>query len=175
MDLLLSLDDMPEISKLLNEAAIKRAWTRTLSKSEKRIMSVTAKRIAPVADLPQKAIKTRLKAFRQLNDKLPSGKIWLGLNPISAHHAGALRNLKNQGLKVRKHHFKSGFFIPKTGNKVGFERASQARYPIKVITIDWSDEAESAFAQAIEEVKPSILKTYQQELNYELLKATKQL
>lgn len=175
MDLWVQLDEMPELTNTLKPEAIKRAWQRTLDKSQKRIISATAKKIAPVTDLPQKAIKTRLKFFRKNNDALPAGKIWLGMNKIAAHHAGKLRALKRKGLRVRKHHFKSGFFIPKTGNKIGFERTTQAKYPVKVLTIEWSDTAEQAFQSAISQVLPSIQTTYKQELNYEMLKATGKL
>jgi hypothetical protein len=176
MELYFDLDKV-NIDKALSETAIKAAWRRTLNKFARHISAKVAKTLAPQADVTQRAIKQRLKTFQRRNSGFAQVKLWLGLNPLAAHHVGTLRQLKGTGVKVRGHHLPKSFLAKgqNTGKTMAFERSTQSRYPIKISRIEWSESAEQAFQNAMLGAQPELMRRYQQELNYELLKATGQL
>lgn len=169
MDLLLQLDEVPDLTSVLKPEAIKRAWIRTLRKATKRIASTSAKLLGDKKGLAQKMVRKRIGVFIKNNKELPAGKIWMGTNPVKAKYVGKLRQLK-KGVKARSEFWESAFIVEKL-NGHAFYRSSDQRFPIDSAYADIESDAEIAFYQAMNQVLPSIQKTYKQELNYELLKA----
>lgn len=69
----------------------------------------TAKSVAKSEDVPQKAIRNRIKPISRASPKNPARQVSLRLRPLSATSIGKVRQTR-RGVSVRKHRF-DGHFI----------------------------------------------------------------
>lgn len=144
------------------DKAVKRASDRAVRKvlawARREIQTAVAKD----ADIPGRAVKFRLR--HRFDNKTKSGLIWMGLNPISAHHAGKPRQSK-AGVSVRKHRFPGAFVADVNGPKV-FIREGDERLPIRLETIDIETAGELAARRMEPRVNRRLMALMEQELNY---------
>ena len=149
-------------------AAVDRARKRALRKLSTWVQRQILREAASAAGVTQKLMRTlvRYRATRT-DDQL---SIWIGTNPLKAHHLGTVRWTRRMaGARVGRRLFAGSWSWPdgKTGGLV-MERSSDARLPIDVVTIPIHD----AVLRRIEQIKPDVDRRFQtllmQELNYAL-------
>jgi hypothetical protein len=119
--------------------AVRRASIRT----REWLRTQLAREISATADVPQKALRGRVRRGSRKNDGAWYGDgqavLWIGLNAISASHAGTpVPNPK--GVRVRRHFFDKAFVVNVHGFKQVFKRVGPSRLPIVRMTIPLSDE-----------------------------------
>lgn len=158
-----NVDEVLHLAHSLTPRAMQNAWRRTLKKTGKYLQSQVAKKLSPIAQIPQKVIKQRLYYFVKSLDK---AKVWLGLEKLAAERLGKARQTK-KGVKVGKHLFEKAFYRK---NKV-FRRVGSARLPIERVLFDFGDKGEAAFQDGIASAEQRLLTILRQEINFELIRA----
>lgn len=156
----------------LGKDAMRNAWRRALKKSANWVKGQTAKQVSAEMHIAQKLVRQRLCFFLHSADK---GKVWLGLNAIEAHRLGNPRQTR-RGVSVGRHRFdKAWIYRSKRGSKSDgkvYRRVGKARMPIEGVKLDWADKGEAAFRKAAAEIEARLMVLLEQEVKYEILKAT---
>lgn len=157
----------------LGKDAMRNAWRRALKKSANWVKGQTAKHVSAEMHIAQKLIRQRLYFFLRSADK---GKVWLGLNAVEAHRLGNPRQTR-RGVSVGRHRFDNAWiYRSKRGSKNDgkvFRRVGKARMPITAVKLDWADKGEAAFRKAAAEIEARLMVILEQEVKYEILKATR--
>ena len=153
----------------LGERALIRVWQRTLRKTSNWIKGQAAKEISRRTRIAQKLIKKRMHVY--LNERGNDAKVWLGLNPVSAHRLRRVR-LTKRGATVGRRRFDGAWQMAKRNGPQGplFRRVGAARLPIEKVVVDWSEEGASAFREVAERIESRLLVVFRQEVNYEYQK-----
>jgi len=156
----------------LGKEAMRNAWRRALKKSANWVKGQTAKHVSAEMHIAQKLVRKRLYFFLHSADR---GKVWLGLNAIEAHRLGNPRQTK-RGVSVGRYSFNNAWIYrsARGSDKDGkvYRRVGKKRMPISAVKLDWADKGEAAFRKAAAEVEARLMVILEQEVKYEILKAT---
>lgn len=158
-----NVDEVLRLAQNLSANAMRNAWRRTLKKTGKYLQSQVAKKLSPLAQIPQKVIKQRLYYYVKTLDQ---AKVWLGLEKLAADRLGKPKQNK-RGVKVGKHQFDKAFYKK---NKV-FRRVGTARLPIERVMFDFGEQGERAFQDGISGAEDRLLTILRQEINFEIIRA----
>lgn len=163
----------------LGAQAVNRAFSRAVKKTSAWIITHTARRLAPALKIPVKVIKQRLMFYM----RGVGGKVFFGFNPLKLHRLGKVRGIgaparngrPKGGLAAGRHRARDGWQMPKSiGAKSPiFRRSGAPRKPIELSVLEWSAEAEAVFSQVASEAEARLLVIFQQEINFELQRATR--
>lgn len=152
----------------LGAQACQTAWRRTLKKSSRWIATQTAKAISQQTKIPQKLIKKRLYFFPK---SASSGKVWLGLNPLPAHHLGQPKQTRT-GVSVGRYHFAGAWLMRyRAPNGPVFRRLTPKSARYGTVTVAWSSAGEAAFTAVARQLRPRLLTVLAQEVNYAIHQA----
>ena len=116
--------------------------------------------------IPKKALKPRI--FHEVDSKTLTGKIWVGLNPISPQKVGKLSQVSG-GAKAGKHFF-PGAFIASANNSPDliWRREGKARFPIKREFIEIDEPGLEIMRRFERQAQQYFYKRLQEEINYRL-------
>lgn len=181
----------------LPPSAMQNAWRRTLRKTMTWVRSQVAREVSGATKIPQKVIRERLYFFLR---SAVTGKVWLGLNAIEADRLGATRQTRTgvtagrfrfpgawvyrsrysdggaeRRIKIRrsdgsietKHYYSSDANAGKV-----FRRVGRARTPYERVKFDWSQGGEAVFNRVADRARERLMTILEQEVNYEIQKAT---
>jgi hypothetical protein len=127
------------------------AMSSTLTKMARWLQTKSIRELAKHLELPQKEVRRRLRTFRLT--KVAGGKgvrVWYGLDPMGMIHLNARQN--KQGVSAYGGRFVKSAFIangragmngPASSNKQVFIREGKARLPIKKVTVELGDKAQT--------------------------------
>jgi hypothetical protein len=128
--------------------------------------------VSTAANVPQKAIKNRLKV-RMPSGRQLSGALWIGIDPINPVYANA-RETKS-GVRAAGGRSWDGAFIARgkggTGLRV-FRRATKERLPLESIRISVDAEVRAALGSGLfEGIQSFFLRTFEHELRFRMERA----
>lgn len=106
---------------------LNRAVSRVLNRNLATIKNRVVRGAASAMQLKQKTLRPRVAIRRSTPARL-SGKVWVGLNPITAQAAGA--KPADEGYAYGPYHWPNAFSNAKLHGGI-FERKGRARLPIK--------------------------------------------
>jgi hypothetical protein len=158
------IDQLKGQPKLLDKAQ-KRAYRKLSTWLKRQVI----KEVASAAGVTQKVIKSTLRYWLRQTDA--GIKVWIGTNPIAAHHLGTVRwTRKMSGARVGRRLFPDAWsWGPGSKTKTAVMiRSGASRLPIEVETL----EIHQAVSRRIDALEPEIgarfTKLMQQEINYVL-------
>lgn len=131
--------ELKRLSKNLNthsKIESKRAVASVINKNLAQIKTKIVRRASTSTQIPQKAIRPRIKIDKAKPNNLDA-KIWVGINRISAHKAGAKPS--GSGFSVGPYNWANAFrpanVRPGQSNESGaiFERVGRAQFPIRKV------------------------------------------
>jgi DNA-binding Lrp family transcriptional regulator len=161
-------------------AQVDKAMASTLTKMARWLTSRSIKGLAKELKLPPKEVKRRLRTFRLA--RVAGGKgvrVWYGLDPMGMIHLGAAEERrKGGGVTAYGDRFEKGAFIAKgragnggtaDSNRQVFKRAGKSRLPIKKVTVEIGDPAQTYIEDHILGGLPftaQFFKTFEHELKW---------
>lgn len=122
--------ELNRMSRALNRhrsTEVNRILSRVINRNLSTIKSRVVKKAATSMQIKQKTLRPRVAIVKARANYL-SGRVWVGLNPITAQSAGA--KPADEGYKVGPYHWPNAFSNAKLHNGI-FERKGRARLPIK--------------------------------------------
>lgn len=186
----IDIQPLQQLYQGLSDAAFQNAWRRALRKTGNWVRVHVAKRLSAATRIPQKVIKQRVYFF--LRSQM-HGKVWLGLNPIEAGRLGSARQTR-AGVTVGRHRFPGAWVMRyrdpggvyrRTGHWMTAKRhivtngpkgkdywVTQRREAYEKVKVEWDAAAESVFREVAEESRQRLLEILEQEIRWELRKAT---
>ncbi|KVR28632.1 hypothetical protein WL61_23230 [Burkholderia ubonensis] len=127
------------------------AMASTFIKMARWFTTKSVRELAKHLKLPQKEVRRRLRTFRLA--RVAGGKgvrVWYGLDPMGMIHLNARQT--RQGVSAYGGRFVKGAFIangragaggPASSNRQVFVREGKARLPIKKVSVELGDEAQT--------------------------------
>jgi hypothetical protein len=151
-------------------AKVTRAKGRALRKLMTWLQRQVLREAAAAAGVTQKALKAALR-YRATRSA-ERIDIWIGTNPIAAHHLGTVRwTRRMRGARVGRRLFPGSFAVngPRTGgHTVVFERVDARRYPIAKVMVPIDAAIRRRVAGMTEEIAERFARIMTQELRYAL-------
>lgn len=130
---------------------IDKAMSSTFTKLARWLTTKSVRELAKVLKLPPKEVKRRLRTFRLARSG--GGKavrVWYGLDPMGMIHLGAKQT--KEGVTAFGDRFVKSAFIARgragrgpasDGNRQVFIREGRTRLPIKKVTVELGDQAQT--------------------------------
>jgi len=160
------------------------ARIRALNKSLRWARGRLIRALGAEARVVLKVIRQRVKLYKA-SRRDPSGRIWVGLEPLSANRLGKARQLKRGGVRAGRHLFGDAFLAkpPGQNNLTVFARTgddprkmTKGRYegkkrePIEKVELDLdSGENRRLVDEWFDKVHERFQKTFVQEIKYEVV------
>ncbi|MEG9862938.1 MAG: phage tail protein [Flavobacteriales bacterium] len=166
-DLKLEIEDSAALDEIKHKPgqlakALQRAVRKTHKWLQRQIITGIAKEIL----VGQKHVKPRI--YSDFDNKTLTGKVWVGLNPISARRAGEPRQT-SLGAKAGKYFFPGAFVVRiKNGPANVFKRVGRERLPIKREMIDIDVPGRLVLHRLENQVKQYFNRRLNEEINYAL-------
>lgn len=172
---ILSINTSGTVARVARElaatpAAIERARTRALRKLATWVQRQVLKAAAEAAGTTQKVIKVLLR-FRVTRHGDGAIRIWLGTNPLSAHHLGTVRwTRRMQGARAGRRLFPGSWSWSAPAKTAGLimERAGPPRLPIRKVTVAIHDTVSNRLQSLIPAIADRFERLFVQELHYAL-------
>lgn len=110
-----------------NIKQMKAAQFRALNKTLRWVRGRSVKAISHELNIPQKLAKQRVAHFLAKRSS-QHGRVYAGLNPISARRLGKVKQLKRGGVRVGRHKFDDAFAVDTgKGRLKVFRRTGEAK------------------------------------------------
>jgi DNA-binding Lrp family transcriptional regulator len=161
-------------------AQVDKAMASTLTKMARGLTSRSIKALAKELKLPPKEVKRRLRTFRL--SRVAGGKgvrVWYGLDPMGMIHLNAKEDRGiGGGVAAYGDRFVADAFIAKgragnggtaASNRQVFKRVGKTRLPIKKVTVELGDPAQTYIEDHILGGLPftaQFFKTFEHELKW---------
>ena len=151
---------------LSKSKALHKAMLRAVRKTHGWLARQLASAIAKETLIPRKNIKFRV--LSNFDGKSLTGRIWIGLNPLSARRAGEPRQARF-GARAGKHRFEKAFVASmKNGPAHIWKRSSDARLPIEKQLIDIEEPGMEVISRLEKRAEGYFQSRLNEELNYAL-------
>ena len=124
--------ELTRMSRQLNRhrsTEVNRILSRVINRNLATIKRRVIKKAAVSMQIKQKTLRPRVVVVKAKASHL-SGRVWVGLNPITAQSAGA--KPADEGYKLGPYQWPNAFSNAKLNNGI-FERKGRARLPIKKV------------------------------------------
>lgn len=148
------------------ERARKRAATKTRTWVRRQVLRAVSQSIG----VPQKTI-SGLKRFAAVTDTAGGVRIWIGTNPLKAHHLGAVRWTRRMaGARAGRRSF-PGSWSWGPGSRTGtaiMRRTGAGRLPVEVVTVPIHETVLARILGMEPEIGERYSTLLRQELNYAL-------
>lgn len=150
--------------------AMERARKRALRKLMTWLQRQVLREAAAAADVTQRSLRAALRYRASLVDD--GIDIWIGTNPIAAHHLGTVRwTRRMKGARVGRRSF-AGTWSWGPGSRTGsavMRRTGQERMPIERVDVEIHDAIERRVLGMGQEISERFERLVIQEMNYALL------
>ena len=145
------------------------AAARALRKVAQWLRTHSTREIAKQLGVVQSPVRHRYNIFTRASGS--EIKVWVGLQPISVHYLGPLRQTK-AGVSVRHRTYEDAFIGQmKNGPSMVFRRKGRERLPLERVTEDWDGPALGVLERWEKRAMERFVDLFEQEARYVISRA----
>lgn len=161
-------DGFAAVPEILNRAQrqLDLAAARALRKTAQWLRTHSTREIAKTLGIVQSPVRHRYNIYSQASAS--QVKVWVGLQPISVHYLGNMRQTK-AGVSVGNRSYEDAFIGQmKNGPAMVWRRKGRERLPLARVTEDWEGPAISVLERWENRAQQRFVELFEQEARYVL-------